>query len=305
MATILTNPQEVPAPAPPSRRYGLFDAAIMPGALSGGVVASGLTFPAEDCGVNVTLYNPTCAAPHAEKPFVEGMQWVESAPYWALASYQCGTVGTTSADVARRVRKRYDAGSQWAIESTLWSGNSMPGVPSLTGAGATVVTPAAPGAGAAIAALEEAFYNQHGYVGTIHMNTTGYGAVRDAGLLDRNGAAGRLVTPLGSTWSIGAGYGTDGPDGVDPAAGFVWAFMTPQVYLWETQVPQPDPVQTLDRLHNQWMAVAESVWAHAWLCDTVLAVQVPVAAPAAAATPAVPDPPAAPGVVTETVEETV
>jgi hypothetical protein len=280
MATILSNPQEVAAPAPPGRRYGVFDAAVMPGALSGRVVASGLTFPAEDCGVNVTLYNPTCEPPHAEKPFVEGMEWVESAPYWALTTYQCGTVGTTAADVARRVRKRYDSGSQWAIESTIWTGNGMAGVPSLSSAGATVVTPTAPGAGAAIAALEAAFYDQHGYLGTIHMNTAGYGAARDARLLDRAGSAGRFVTPLGSTWSVGAGYGVSGPAGADPDPGFVWAFMTPQVYLWETPVPQPDPVQTLDRLHNQWMAVVESVWVHAWLCDTVFAVQVPVAAPA-------------------------
>lgn len=281
MATILSNPQEIPAPAPPARRYGVFDAAVMPGALAGGVVASGLTFPAEDCGVSVTLYNPTCATPHAEKPFVPGMQWVESAPYWALTTYQCGTVGTTAADVARRVRKRYDAGVQWAIESTIWTGNGMPDVPNLSASGATTVTPVAAGAGAAIAALEQAFYDQHGYLGTIHINTAGYAAARDAGLLDRNGGAGRLVTPLGSTWSIGAGYGVTGPAGVAPDAGFVWAFMTPQVYLWETQVPQPDPVQTLDRLQNQWMSVAESVWVHAWLCDTVMAVQVPVAAPAA------------------------
>ncbi|MEW2127104.1 hypothetical protein AB0891_25630 [Streptomyces sp. NPDC007259] len=280
MATILSNPQEVPAPAPPGRRYGLFDAAVMPGALSGPVVASGLTFPAEDCGVNVTLYDPTCAPPHAEKPFVEGMQWVESAPYWALTTYQCGTVGTTAADVSRRVRRRYDAGVQWAIEATVWTGSGQAGVPSLSTATATTVTPDAPGAGAAIAALEEAFYDQHGYVGTIHMNQRGYAAAQYAGLLTRQGGAGALRTPLGSSWALGAGYGVTGPEGADPDPGFVWAFMTPQVYLWETPVPQPDPVQTLDRLHNQWMAVNEAVWLHAWLCDTVMAVQVPVAAPA-------------------------
>lgn len=280
MAVIQSNPQEIPAPAPPLRRYGVFDAAVMPGALSGDVVASGMTFPAEDCGVAVSLYNPTCAAPHAEKPFVPGMQYVESAPYWALTTYQCGTVGTTPADVARRVRKRYDAGIQWAIESTIWTGNGMTDVPNLTSATSTIVTPDAPGAGAAIAALEEEFYGLHGYVGTIHMNTRGYAAVRYAGLLDRQGGSGALRTPLGSTWSVGAGYGVVGPEGAEPDPGFVWVFMTPQVYLWESQVNQPDPVQTLDRLQNQWMALAESVWVHAWLCDTVVAVQVPVAAPA-------------------------
>jgi hypothetical protein len=281
MAVILSNPQEIAAPAPPQRRYGLFDAASMPGALPGRVVASGLTFAAEDCGVAVTLYNQGCPIEESPtKPFAEGMQWVESAPYWALTSYQCGTIGTSAADVRRRVQRRYDAGVQWAIEATLWTGSGMPGVPNLSTATSTVVVPGAAGAGAAIAALEEEFYGLHGYVGTIHINQRGYAAVRDAGLMDRSGGAGVWRTPLGSAWSLGAGYGTTGPEGADPDDGFVWAFMTPQVTLWETPVEQPDPWQTMDRSNNQWMAVRESVWAHAWLCDTVVAVQVPIPAPA-------------------------
>lgn len=287
MATILSNPQEIAAPAAPARRYGIFDAAIRPGALSDGVIASGLVFAAEDCGIATTLYNPGCESPQPTKSFTQGTDFVESAPYWTIATYQCGTVGTSSADVVRRARRRYDAGVQWALESTVWTGNGLTGVPSLTGAGASVVTPVAPGAGAAVAALEEAFYDQHGYIGTIHINTSGYAAVRDAGLMrERSGSA--WATPKGSLWSIGDGYGTVGPAGAAPAAGFVWAFMTPQIYLWDTPVSQPDPVQTLDRTFNQWMAVAESVWVHAWLCDTVFAVQVPVAAPAASVPPAVP-----------------
>lgn len=288
MAVILSNPQEIQAPAPPARRRGLFDAAVMPGAAPSAVVAAGLTFPAEDCGVSVSLYNPSCTPPQPEKPFVPGMEWVEAAPYWALTTYQCGTVGTSPEDVARRVRRRYEAGVQWAIESTVWTGNGMAGVPALSTADSTTVVPTAPGAGAAIAALEQAFYDQHGYIGTIHMNTTGYAAAQYAGLVTAQGGAGGLRTPLGSLWSFGSGYGVTGPAGAAPAAGFVWAFMTPQVYLWETPVPQPDPVQTLDRLSNQWMAVSEAVWVHAWLCDTVMAVQVPVAAPAVADVPAVP-----------------
>ncbi|HSX97270.1 MAG TPA: hypothetical protein VLG91_07745 [Streptomyces sp.] len=289
MATITTATREVATPSPPARRYGILDAAIQPGDLDDRVIASGLTFAAEDCGVNVTLYNPTCeSGAQPVKPFSPGTPFVEADPYWVISTYQCGTVGTTPADVTRRVRRRYDAGVQWAIESTIWTGNGMPDVPNLSGSGATVVTPLAPGAGAAIAALEAAFYDLHGYVGTIHIGTEGYAAVRDAGLMDRQGGAGAWRTPKGSLWSIGDGYGVTGPAGAAPAAGFVWAFMTPQVYLWSSAVNQPDPVQTLDRTFNQWMAVAETVWLHTWLCDTVVAVQVPLAAPAASVPPAVP-----------------
>lgn len=286
---ILSNQQEIATPEPGRRRYGIFDAAVRPGPASDRVIASGLTFAAEDCGVSVVPYDPTCAAPHDEKPFVPGTAFVESNPYWLLTTYQCGTVGTTADDVRRRVRKRYDAGVQWAVEQQIWTGGGITGVPNLSAtAPANIVVPAAPGAGAAISALEQAFHDQHGYTGIIHVNTTAQAAVQYAGLVGSQGGAGTLRTPLGNAWSFGSGYGVSGPAGEAPDPGFVWAFITPQVYLWETAVNHPDPVQTLDRLNNQWMAVAESVWAHAWVCDTVFAVQVPVAAPAVATAPAVP-----------------
>jgi len=288
MAVIISNEHELQEPTPPPRRYGLFDVATPMGDTGERVIASGLQFVAEHCGIQVVPYDATCAPPHATKVFTPGTPIVDAKPYWLLASYQCGTVGTTSTDVRRRVAARYQAGAQHAVENVVWTGGGLAGQePALTTAGATVVVPTAPGAGAAISALEEAFYDAHGYVGTIHVNQRATGALKYAGILDRR-ETGAWKTPLGSSVSLGAGYGITGPAAVAPAAGFVWAFMTPQVYLWSSAVNQPDPVQTLDRSLNQWLALAETVYAHAWLCDTVFAVQVPIAAPATAATPAVP-----------------
>lgn len=280
MAVIIGNNQEIAAPRPPAQRYGLFNVASRVGDAGERVIASGLQFVAEDCGMAVVPYDPSCAAPHDEKEFAPGTTLVDATPYWLLASYQCGTVGTTAADVSRRVTRRYEAGVQHAVESVVWNGGGIAGQdPTLTGAGATIVVPTALGAGAAISALEEAFYDAHGYVGTIHVNQRATGALKYAGVLDRR-EAGAWRTPLDSLVSLGAGYGITGPADAAPDAGMVWAFMTPQVFLWSSAVNQPDPVQTLDRLNNQWMALAETVYVHAWLCDTVFAVQVPIAAPA-------------------------
>lgn len=285
MAVILTNAQEIAKPAPPAQRYGLFTVASRMGDAGERIIASGLQFVAEDCGLQVVPYNATCAAPDT-KTFTPGTPIVDSTPYWLLASYQCGTVGTTANDVRRRVAARYNAGVQHAVENVVWTGGGLAGQnPALTTAGATVVVPTAAGAGAAISALEEAFYDAHGYVGTIHVNQRATGALAYGEVLDRM-EVGIWKTALGSNVSLGAGYGITGPAAVAPAAGFVWAFMTPQVYLWSSAVNQPDPVQTMDRSLNQWMALAETVYIHAWLCDTVFAVQVPIAAPATAATPA-------------------
>jgi len=287
MAVIITNNEhEIRAPQHPATRYGLFTVASRAGEVGERVIASGLQFVAEDCGIQVVPYNPTCAAPHDAKAFTPGTPIVDASPYWLIASYQCGTVGTTADDVRRRVAARYNAGAQHAVENVVWTGGGLAGQnPALTTAGATIVVPTAAGAGAAISALEEAFYDAHGYVGTIHVNQRATGALAYGEVLDRQ-EVGIWKTPLGSNVSLGAGYGITGPAAAAPAAGFVWAFMTPQVYLWSSAVNQPDPVQTLDRTNNQWMALAETVYAHAWICDTVFAVQVPIAAPATAATPA-------------------
>ena len=293
MATITTLNREISAPAPPARRYGILTAAASLGTLDAQGVASGYTFAAEDCGMNVVPYDPTCT-PGAQplKTFTPGTDYVESDPYWLIASYQCGTVGTTQADVTRRVTKRYQAGVQNRLESVIWNGGGFAGVtPTLSGSGATVVIPGGgltPGAGAAVSALEDAFYGAHGYVGTIHVSTRAEAAVEYAGMVKSTGGAGQLKTPLGSVWSFGAGYDITGPADVAPAAGFAWAFMTPAVHLWSTSVDQPDPTATLDRVNNQWMALAETVWMHSWICDTVFAVQIPLAAPAVATAPAVP-----------------
>lgn len=288
IATITPN-LEIPAPAPGQRRYGIFDAAVT-GAMDRRWVASGITFVPEDCGVQVVTYDPTCAPPHAVKPFdpADNPELIEADPYWLLATYQCGTVGTTAADVMRRTAKRYQAGAQHAVEEVIWTGGGIAGVPALTAAGATAVTPLGPGAGAAVAAAEQAFWDLHGYTGVLHVNTAAYGALAYSQMMTRSGGAGAYRTPLGTTLSLGAGYGITGPAGVAPAAGFVWAFITPQVYLWSTQVRTPDPVQTMDRLNNQWMGLAETVYLHTWVCGDVVAVQIPVAAPATAAAPAVP-----------------
>lgn len=274
---ILTNPGLYPAPSPGLLRYGLFSAATVADDLDARGIASGFQFEAGDCGV-VRSYDANCDT-HPEKTMDEGLGYIESSPYWVYASRQCGTVGKTAAEFEASVRRRLIANEQHEVEAQLWGGGAVTADPQLTTVlGVTTVTPGAPGSSAAIAALEESFYSEYGYVGTIHINTAGYGNLAYSNLLVRNG--GTLNTPLGSVWSIGAGYGTDGPEGVAAAAGSVWAFMTPPVLVRRSEVIQRPAWEVADRAANQFIGIAERVYAHAWLCDAVHAVQVPIAAPA-------------------------
>lgn len=274
---ILTNGEVIAAPAPGQRRYGLFSAATVLDDLEARGIASGFQLPAEDCGV-VRSYDANCLT-HPEKTFDEGLPYMEATPYWVYASRQCGSVGNSPADIEASVRRRMASGEQREVEAQFWGGGAVPADPNLIGvAGVTTVVPAYPGATAAIAALEDAFYDQYGYVGTIHISMRAYANLAFGQLMEERG--GLLRTPVGSIWSIGAGYGIAGPGGAAPAAGNVWAFMTPPVLIRRSSVMVPPVIETMDRVQNQYLGIAERVYAHTWVCDSVFAVQVPAMAPA-------------------------
>ena len=290
MATIITNQQLIDFPMNRRLRYGLFAAATLLD-MPDRVIAAGLQYYADDCGNFLEDYNQECGEESPTKTAVEGSELLGTDPYWIDNRLRCGTVGRTAQEIRGAVRGRLAAMEQWAVEDRLWNGiAAQPNVLNLTGnAGTVTVVPTAPGAGAAISALENAFYQVNGYVGTIHVNQVAEGALEYAGLL--NPETGVLRTRLGSAVSLGAGYGITGPADAAPAAGFVWAFMTGYTAVWRStdgQIPQPDPQRVMDRSLNQWDVVAERIYAAAWACPEVFAVQVPIAAPAVATTPAVP-----------------
>lgn len=290
MAVVLDNPGVIEAPPAGRLRYGLFDAAVMTEDLDDRMIGAGFALPAVDCGV-ARLYDSQCEpALNTAKTFDEGLTYMEALPYWVYSTRQCGIVGTTPAEFSLSVRRRLLGGEQTQVEDVLWDGGGLAGMTGLTTAAGTVtVVPSAPGAGAAIAALEESFYSEYGYVGTIHMNQRAYAALAYSELITDAPQQGVLTTPLRSLWSLGAGYDITGPGDVAPAAGFVWAFMTPPVVIKRsTIIAQDDPRAFVDRATNQYMGLAERVYAAVWTCPVVHAVQVPVAAPATATAPAVP-----------------
>lgn len=289
--TIVPNRHLIDAPPAAERRYGIFDAATVMDSLPDRWAAAGIQFPELDCGGPVLEYDAACGTAPV-KAFTEGTGFTGGDPYWLYSAYRCGTVGTTAQEAANRVRRRLAGGEQTAVENVIWNGGADGNDPALTTSGAVVVTPLAPGAGTALAAIEARFYAEYGYRGVLHVNTGAHAALND--YVDRRGGAGVLMTELGTRVSYGAGYGIDGPGGVAPAAGFVWAFMTSPVTIWRGEVIQPDVVQTLNRANNQWNALAERIYIHAWACDVVYAVQIPVAAPAFTTAPAVPPAPEPP-----------
>lgn len=272
-------------PTPGALRYGLFNAATVRSLGTRGIGA-GVQFLVDHCEA-ASIYDQTCLV-NPVKPVIEGTELMGADPFTLVARKRCGTVGRTPEEMQAAADSVLYTSAQTLVEAVIWdgAGGAITVDPTLTAAGATIVTPAAPGAGTAIAALEEAFYSVNGYVGTIHVNTRAYAAAAYSNLVEHK--TGQLVTPLGSVWSFGAGYGLTGPADVAPAGGFAWAFMTSAVTVWESEIFRQDVRRTMDRSANQWDAISERVYAATWDCPNVFAVQIPVAAPAVTTAPAVP-----------------
>lgn len=282
MAAIFPPVHVDPPPAGPPR-YGLFSAARF-GDLPVHGRTGGVQFEPDTCGV-ARLYTAECP-PSAQnaKTLTDTSPVMTAAPFVVYASVVCAPVGRSPEEQARRAVARLMTGEQTQAEAAYWNGGGVGATPALTLAGATIVATAATAFHARVAALEEAFYDAYGYQGTIHVNTRAYGAAALSNMAVRAlpgpDVPGHIVTPIGSIWSFGNGYGITGPADVAPAAGSVWAFMTGPVTVWRSGEPGvPDVRQTFNRATNQMVALAEREYAISHDCPTVFAIEVPVTGP--------------------------
>ena len=91
-------------------------------------------------------------------------------PVLARRPQACGTVGRTADGDRRRPVSRCVRRGAARVESQICRTAALPRAPDPDGRWSHDRRPVAPGAGAALGALENAFYGVNGYVGTIHMN---------------------------------------------------------------------------------------------------------------------------------------
>jgi len=278
----ITPPVYVDAPKAGQRRYGLFNAASILDLPAHGS-AGGVQYEPDTCGI-ARLYTAECPITDQDpKTLTDTSPTMTSTPFIAYASVLCAPVGRIGEEQSRRAVARLYAGEQTAVELALWNGGGVGATPALTLASATIVPSALTTLGGRLSALEEAFYSAYGYQGTVHVNTAIVGAAAFGNLVVRADpqpeVPGIMVTPLGSRWSLGAGYDITGPANVAPAAGSVWAFITPNITVWQSDVFAPDPNQTFARTTNQRTAIAEREYAVGYDCPAVFAIQLPLEAP--------------------------
>jgi hypothetical protein len=255
----ITPPEVVNAPVSRGLRYGLFTAANGPLTLPEHGSAGGVTYRPLSCGF-ARSYPVECPADvePTDKVFDPADPYVTAEPFVAYATYQCGSAGTSPAEMEARVRQRLANGEQSVAEQALGDILAADAVP-LTGPDPTSIV-------ATVADLEQWLYSSagagYGQVGFLHapFRYNAYASIN--GLLVKDGKL--LRTNLGTVWIFG--------DYIDDGT----IYISGNVNVWRSeQVVVPPVEQTFDRSGNQYMALAERDYAVAYDCVAASSVFIP------------------------------
>jgi hypothetical protein len=268
MTMPLIPSQEVPAPVPGPRRYGLFDAASGPVDLAGNARGAGVRYRPVTCGSArswpLGCYAGSVVPPEGGKEGLALAPEVNAIPFLVMAGQTCSRVGYTSGEFDAMIRAELEAGEQGAAEAALWTGLDGDG----TGLGITslatdpfdITITDGDSITEVVAALEDYAYRAQGYAyrAMIHAPVSVAAWAAEVGLIEKDG---RLkVTPYGSVWVFGGGY----PGGPDSAATL---HITGQVSVWRSAETFVYPVdETMDRATNEVLLVAEREYAIGFDC---------------------------------------
>ena len=259
---VLTAPMFIQDPNPGTIRYGLFTVARGPLELTRHGRDSGFTWQSVTCGT-VAGYEIECLPEQAAKEDGEPPDTVSATPFAVYSRVACAVVGMTTEELQTMVSQRLSFLEQAAVER-VFSEESFGQAPGLANNAAAVDVGPAIDAVEAIAQLEDAFYAVSGTVGTIHVPHDFSPFLMSSHLIEfRNGI---WYTAAGSLVSIGQYLGY-GPNGVPPAGGTTWLYITGPVTVWRSSQAFVAPIEgSLDRATNQVDMLAEREYAVGFSC---------------------------------------
>jgi hypothetical protein len=253
-------------------RYGIFQAAIGPldfpdVHMRGG----GLWWQEAMCGGG-SGYEINCIDALADKAFTgAGTGIVTAVPFVVKSDFTCAP--TEISRMEALARQKFFSVEQSLVEQ-IFSEGLFAQAPSLSNNPAVVdlsaAAPAAEGVGV-ISALEDWIYctQQYGPRAVLHMPTAIGNFLKSEHMIDFDGM--RWRTPHGTAVSFGCYSGLD-PDGVAPAAGTFWAYVTGQTAVYRAGDFEQPPVEgSLDRTTNQWTGLVEREYVVAFECGVAAA----------------------------------
>lgn len=249
----------VAAPEPRGLRTGLFTAANGPLDLPEHGRAGGVQYVPVSCG-QARRYPVECPPeedPPTPKTFDPGDEAITGDPFVVYATYVCGPVGYTQAELEAKVSRRLQNGEQAAVEEHLAILLNAEATPLMADDGGDIVS--------VVSELESWLYSTqlYGNVGYLHAPIGASAYLIAEHQIFQQGPIWR--TPLGTIVTFGA-Y----PEGE--------LFITGQTTVWRsTDVLIPPAAQVLDRETNQYNLLAEREYAVAWDCHAASVAFTPAA----------------------------
>lgn len=185
-----------------------------------------------------------------------GGQLGEASPFTVYGHFNCSPVGFSVLDAENKAIEHLQNREEARVEQALWTGD-LGNVPSLQDADTTSLTTAATTGAIGLGLLEDHIAKSYGSLGVIHLTRSLATYLLGDGLLETKGN--RLQTLLGTPVVAGAGYPGTGPTGEAVTDGQSWAFATPALFGFRSEVflPSNVPGDLFDKKRNDLYAVAE------------------------------------------------
>lgn len=268
-ATIPPLLVEKPTPTFPLR-YGLLQAAVGPLDLPVHARNGGLRYVTSICADGFG-YEVACIGATASKSadFVAGSTTVTGTPFIIYATQTCGTVGFTPQEQEAMVVERLKSVEQSVLED-IFSQSTFGQAPGLIAAdGIVPVVGAGDTITDVVGELERAMYCgavSYGPPAYLHVSIPVFNRMKQEHLMDFDGT--RWRTAIGTVVSTGC-YANESPDGVAPADGVFWLYITGQTTVWRTPDSQIQvaPVEgSLNRTTNQMLMLAEREYVVTYEC---------------------------------------
>jgi hypothetical protein len=249
---------------PPMRPMGLFDVALGPMPMPvPEVEGAGLQYVPDDCEDDIFLYQINCPPVSGSKTFSGVETAVSGAPFAAITSYTCGSVGFSLEEAEARVRLRMSLREQRAVEKRVWQGfnnsNGQGVMAGLLASAAAVDLGASSCPTEAVAKLEQALADNAIVGGLIHARPYMASHLAASHLTEITGPRTR-ATYAGTPIVFGRGYAGTGPTGQAVTATAEYMYVSGRIAIWAGDVQVPDPRQTFDRTNNQVLILAERVF---------------------------------------------
>lgn len=181
----------------------------------------------------------------------------EASPFTVYGHFNCSPMAYSVEEAQQKALEHLEAREQARAEQALWTGD-LGNVPSLASGATTLNGGVAVSPAEALGMLEQWIGEEYGSLGVIHM-TRGLVVLYDDQIVVQGTS---LRTKLGTPVVAGAGYPGSSPAGAAAAAGNSWAYASPALFGYRSDVfyPSNEAGDLLDRSTNDLYAVAERTY---------------------------------------------